>query len=225
MFLGSIVRPVFSVGNLTAIYEPILNISQPYRPPRPVKGIAYFRCRPTLSAPRFGASSFSIFFVQSGIGVGFSEHLGSSCQFSFQQTLHIINRPTINTTQCRVWHRCDKFERERTSFTPSRWPRGTLYLQKLALTSRTSGGHSVGVGLGPRSSWQFPRKGVGRPVHPSNDLKREICVALTKPEILIPVLCSLITRTFILHLNLDFRCSELSSDVLKKDINKFFWKF
>jgi hypothetical protein len=28
---------------------------------------------------------------------------------------------------------------------PSRWPRGTLYPQKLALTSRTSGGRSVGI--------------------------------------------------------------------------------
>jgi hypothetical protein len=28
---------------------------------------------------------------------------------------------------------------------PSRWPRGTLYPQKLALTSSTSGGRSVGI--------------------------------------------------------------------------------
>jgi hypothetical protein len=28
---------------------------------------------------------------------------------------------------------------------PSRWPRGSLYLQKLALTSPTSGGRSVGI--------------------------------------------------------------------------------
>jgi hypothetical protein len=28
---------------------------------------------------------------------------------------------------------------------PSPWPRGTLYPQKLALTSPTSGGHSVGI--------------------------------------------------------------------------------
>jgi hypothetical protein len=28
---------------------------------------------------------------------------------------------------------------------PSRWPRGTLYPQKLALSSPTSGGHSVGI--------------------------------------------------------------------------------
>jgi hypothetical protein len=28
---------------------------------------------------------------------------------------------------------------------PSRWPRGTLYPQKLALTSLTSGGLSVGI--------------------------------------------------------------------------------
>jgi hypothetical protein len=28
---------------------------------------------------------------------------------------------------------------------PSRWPRGTLYPQKLAITSPTSGGRSVGI--------------------------------------------------------------------------------
>jgi hypothetical protein len=28
---------------------------------------------------------------------------------------------------------------------PSRWPRGTLYAQKLALTLSTSGGRSVGI--------------------------------------------------------------------------------
>jgi hypothetical protein len=28
---------------------------------------------------------------------------------------------------------------------PSRWPRGTLYLQKLALISQTSGGRSFGI--------------------------------------------------------------------------------
>jgi hypothetical protein len=44
MFLGSKVRPVRGADNLTAISElsrqcGILNISQPYRPPRPVTGI------------------------------------------------------------------------------------------------------------------------------------------------------------------------------------------
>jgi hypothetical protein len=41
MFLGSEVRRVHRADNLTAIYEPIvLNMSQLYRPPRPVTGIA-----------------------------------------------------------------------------------------------------------------------------------------------------------------------------------------
>jgi hypothetical protein len=35
--------------------------------------------------------------------------------------------------------------REYGSRDPSRWPRGTLYPQKLALTSLTSGGRSVGI--------------------------------------------------------------------------------
>jgi hypothetical protein len=43
MFLGSQLRPVRRAGNLTTICEPIvqiLNISQPYRPTRPITGIA-----------------------------------------------------------------------------------------------------------------------------------------------------------------------------------------
>jgi hypothetical protein len=46
MFLGSKVKPVRGADNLTAIYDRfarqcgILNISQPYRSPRPNKGIA-----------------------------------------------------------------------------------------------------------------------------------------------------------------------------------------
>jgi hypothetical protein len=42
MFLGSKVRPVRGADNHTATYElsyELLNISQPYRPPRPVTGI------------------------------------------------------------------------------------------------------------------------------------------------------------------------------------------
>jgi hypothetical protein len=35
--------------------------------------------------------------------------------------------------------------REYGSRDPSRWPRHTLYPQKLALTSPTSGGRSVGI--------------------------------------------------------------------------------
>jgi hypothetical protein len=34
------VRRVRKADNLVVIYEPVLNISQPYRPPRPVTGIS-----------------------------------------------------------------------------------------------------------------------------------------------------------------------------------------
>jgi hypothetical protein len=38
---------------------------------------------------------------------------------------------------------------------PSRWPRGTLYPQKLPLTSPTSGGHSVGIVLSRAQTMEF----------------------------------------------------------------------
>jgi hypothetical protein len=38
---------------------------------------------------------------------------------------------------------------------PSRWPRGTLYPQKLALTSPTSGGRSVGIDLSRTQATEF----------------------------------------------------------------------
>jgi hypothetical protein len=38
---------------------------------------------------------------------------------------------------------------------PSRWPRGTLYPQKLALTSPTSGGRSVGIVLSRTQATKF----------------------------------------------------------------------
>jgi hypothetical protein len=45
MFLGSRARPVRKADNLTGICEPIVyNMSQPYRPPRPVAGISVCVC-------------------------------------------------------------------------------------------------------------------------------------------------------------------------------------
>jgi hypothetical protein len=38
---------------------------------------------------------------------------------------------------------------------PLRWPRDTLYPQKLALTSKTRGGHSVGIVLSRTKATEF----------------------------------------------------------------------
>jgi hypothetical protein len=38
---------------------------------------------------------------------------------------------------------------------PSRWPRGTLYSQKLAITSPTSGGRSVGIVCSRTQAMEF----------------------------------------------------------------------
>jgi hypothetical protein len=38
---------------------------------------------------------------------------------------------------------------------PSRWPRGTLYPQKLALTSLTNGGRSVGIVRSQTQAMEF----------------------------------------------------------------------
>jgi hypothetical protein len=38
---------------------------------------------------------------------------------------------------------------------PSRWPRGTLYLRKLAITSPTSGGRSVGIVRSRTQTWSL----------------------------------------------------------------------
>jgi hypothetical protein len=69
MFLESKVRLVCGADNLTAIYEPrlstqILNISELYRPPRPVMGIALlfffsFTARMKLSTNKW-ASGFPL---------------------------------------------------------------------------------------------------------------------------------------------------------------------
>jgi hypothetical protein len=54
----------------------------------------------------------------------------------------------VSTTEELLWRKgsgtCLEI-REYGRKHPSHWPRGTLYSQKLALTSPTSGGHSVGI--------------------------------------------------------------------------------
>jgi hypothetical protein len=52
---------------------------------------------------------------------------------------------TIEELLERIISGCDLEIRECGRREPSRWPRGTLYPQKLTLTSLTSGGRSVGI--------------------------------------------------------------------------------
>jgi hypothetical protein len=76
IFLGSRALPVRKTENLTAVFElisrqyGILNISQPYRPPQPVTGVAL---------ASFPPSGFLLFFFSFTLSVTFSFLL----QFSF----------------------------------------------------------------------------------------------------------------------------------------------
>jgi hypothetical protein len=45
---------------------------------------------------------------------------------------------------------------------PSRWPRGTLYQQKLALTAPTSGGRSFGIVLSRTQATEFSFRGKAK---------------------------------------------------------------
>jgi hypothetical protein len=68
---------------------------------------------------------------------------------------------------------------------PSRWPRGTLYPQKLALTSPTSGDRSVGIRVVPVSvievlkAWNGQRRAWWREFH----LSRHLVVFHRKPKL------------------------------------------
>jgi hypothetical protein len=70
MFLGSKARPVLRADNLSAICESIvykmwiLNISQPYRPPRPVTGLEIREHRAIMYAAWFTEYADIIFFGQ-----------------------------------------------------------------------------------------------------------------------------------------------------------------
>jgi hypothetical protein len=57
-----------------------------------------------------------------------------------------------------TWHKSSSSCLENRKYgrrDPSRWPRGTLYPQKLAITSPTSGGLSVGVVLSRSQAMEF----------------------------------------------------------------------
>jgi hypothetical protein len=68
---------------------------------------------------------------------------------------HLISRLQFTTNIIRLWSRY-----------PSRWPRDALYPQKLALTSPTSGGKSVGVDRSRNKATEFSswRRYILRPV-------------------------------------------------------------
>jgi hypothetical protein len=115
----------------------ILNTSQTYRPPRPVTGDSSFL--------RFLWSSGQSSWLQIQRSGFDSRH----CQI-FWEVMGLERGPLslVSSTKELLDRKssCSGLEnREYCRRDPSRWPRCTLCPQKLALTSPTSGGRSVGI--------------------------------------------------------------------------------
>jgi hypothetical protein len=110
---------------------------------------------PQIQRSRFDSRRYHIFFEVVGLERG---------PLSLVSTIEELLERNIRDTglQSREYGRRD----------PSRWPRGTLYPEKLALTSPTSGSRSVGVVRSRTQSTEFNKQyrewiQLGKYVHTS----------------------------------------------------------
>jgi hypothetical protein len=158
-------RPPRSVTGIVLLSRQcgILNISQPYRPPRPVTGIAllYVTIVLVLNVTASFKRATFVFYEQSwqfldrlcglvaripGYRSRGPGSIPEATGFSEKQWLWNGVHSAVSTIEellGRESSGCGLGSREYGRRDPSRWPRGTFYLQKLALTSPTSGGRSV----------------------------------------------------------------------------------
>jgi hypothetical protein len=95
----------------------------------------------------------------------------SRCYQIFWEIIGLERGPLslVSTTERLLGRKCSGSGLESHEYgrrDPSRWPRGTLYPQKLALTSPTSGSRSVGIVLSRTGATEFSLRGAVSTVQP-----------------------------------------------------------
>jgi hypothetical protein len=151
MFLRGRARPVRKADNLTAICEPIFQgiwdsqHQNPYRPPRSVTGIAlhfFTFFFPSSWPPLWSSGQSSLLQIRRP---GFdSRHYQKKNVVGLERGQLSLVSTDWGATWLKSSGSCLE-NREYGRRDPSRWPRGTFNPHKLAITSPTSGGRSVGI--------------------------------------------------------------------------------